>query len=113
MKTLEKAICTAIVEGKPWKQELYSFLRNYRATPHITTNKSPAELLFGRAIRTKVPQFDRLSPIDQSLQETDAKAKQKMKTNSDSKFHAKSSNIKVGDSVLLREKKRNKFSFQL
>ena len=50
MKLLNKAIKTATVEGKSWRQELYKFLRNYRATPHVTTGKSPAELLFGTNI---------------------------------------------------------------
>ena len=33
MKTLKKAYRTAFAERKPWKQELYKFLRNYRVTP--------------------------------------------------------------------------------
>ena len=45
MKTLEKAIRTAVIQGKNWKQELFTFLRQYRATPHSTTEKSPSELL--------------------------------------------------------------------
>ena len=35
MKTIGKAIRAAHVEHRSWKQEMYSFLRNYRATPHI------------------------------------------------------------------------------
>jgi len=37
-KVLEKIIRTAQIEGKDWKRELYQFLLNYRATPHITKN---------------------------------------------------------------------------
>lgn len=33
----------------------YSFLRHYRATPHSTTGKTPAELLFGRKLCTTLP----------------------------------------------------------
>ena len=47
MRTLEKAIRTCITEGKNWKKELQQFLLQYRATPHFTTSKSSAELLFG------------------------------------------------------------------
>ena len=48
MKTLEKAVRTAIIQGKNWRQELFTFLRQYRATPHSTMGKSPSELLNGR-----------------------------------------------------------------
>ena len=38
-----------------WKQDMHQFLRNYRATPHCTTGVAPATALFGRPIRTKMP----------------------------------------------------------
>ena len=56
MRTLEKAIRTAQIEGKPWKQELYTFLRNYRATPHSTTDVSPYDVMFQRPMKTKLPE---------------------------------------------------------
>ena len=40
MPNLEKCVRTAVVEGKNLKQELYKCLRQYRATPHTTTNVS-------------------------------------------------------------------------
>ena len=43
-----KVLCAANVEHKNWKQELYKFLRNYRASPHTTTGKSPVEIMFQR-----------------------------------------------------------------
>lgn len=33
VQTLQKSIKIAHLEGKNWKQELYKFLRQYRATP--------------------------------------------------------------------------------
>ena len=45
MKTLEKAVRTAVIQGKNWKLELFTFLRQYRAIPHSTTGKSPSGLL--------------------------------------------------------------------
>ena len=44
IRTLEKAIRTAVIEGKNWKQELFTSLRQYRATPHSTTGKSPSDV---------------------------------------------------------------------
>ena len=56
-RTIEKAIRTAHVEGKDWKKELNTFLLNYRATPHAMTGVSPPKIMFGRDIRTKLPEF--------------------------------------------------------
>ena len=35
MQPLGKALKTAKIEGRPWKQELNRFLLQYRTTPHI------------------------------------------------------------------------------
>ena len=43
MNTLEKAVRTAVIQGKNWRQELFTFLRQYRATPHGTTGESPLD----------------------------------------------------------------------
>ena len=47
-KPLMKDIRSAVVEQRNWKQEMYQFLRQYRATPHTCTKFSPHRLLFGR-----------------------------------------------------------------
>ena len=54
MRTLEKSVRAAQVEVKPWKKELYVFLRNYRATLHSSKEQSPATVLLQRSIRTKL-----------------------------------------------------------
>ena len=56
MRTIQKTLRVAHLENKNWKQELFLFLRNYRATPHSTTGISPAELLFGRKLTVKLPE---------------------------------------------------------
>ena len=55
---LMKAIRSAHAEGKQWKQTLYTFLRQYRSTPHTTTKYTPHRLLF----RTKLPQLATTKP---------------------------------------------------
>ena len=57
MKHLSKAIKSAHVLKKNWKKEVNVFLLNYRATPHLTTNKPPSKLLFNRVINTKLPEL--------------------------------------------------------
>ena len=52
MKPLLEAVKTSHTEGKNWRDELFHFLPNYRATPHTTTNVAPADLMFRHSIRT-------------------------------------------------------------
>ena len=92
MKPMAKAIRAAIIEHKNWKKELYSFLLNYRATPHSTTKFSPAELLFNRKIKMKLPNLVHQmqdTVKDQQVRENDVKAKERMKANADRVKNAK------------------------
>ena len=52
VRTVKKVIKTAYLERKSWKQEMYRFLRNFRATPHTTIRIPTAIALFNRAIKT-------------------------------------------------------------
>ena len=82
-KSLLKAMCAAQAEGKPWQQELQKYLLAYRSTPHTTTDVSPAELLYGRKIRTKMPEFEgdeeeeKSGTTDQLARDQDAKKKKR------------------------------------
>ena len=55
MKNVTKALTNAKIARRPWPEELLSFLRCYRATPHSSTKIAPATLLFGRHWQTKLP----------------------------------------------------------
>ena len=119
VQTLEKSIRIAHLEGKNWKQELYKFLRQYRATPHSTTNVSPCEALNNRKLKTTIPEL----PVTQykqpkctpqeppaNIAQRDAMQKQKMKIYADLKAHAQEREIKPGEVVLMRQPKHNKLS---
>ena len=111
MKPLMKTIRSANVEGQQWKRSLYRFLLNYGATPHSTTGFAPAELLFHRKIKTKLPQLLPVavpSEVSAQVLKNDTSAKAKMKAHADQK--AKTSIIHIGDSVLVRQRKQNKLS---
>ena len=56
-RTIMKAIKTIRAEGGEWKKELNDFLKAYRNTPHTVTKVSPAEIMYGRKLRTKLPHF--------------------------------------------------------
>ncbi len=86
VRTVKKVIKTANLEGKSWKQEMYRFLRNFRATPHTTTRVPPATALFNRAIKTKLPEFNE-GQQEPTLEANDRNAKMKMKSYADAKAY--------------------------
>jgi len=110
MRTIGKSIRAAHAENRSWKQEMFSFLRNYRATPHSTTSKSPAELFFGRTIRTKIPEIPTKKLKDKTLRNRDRANKNKMKKHSDQYRHAVKSNLKLRDTVLVKQEKKDKLT---
>ena len=116
MKSLAKVIRIAKIENKNWRQELYTFLRAYRSTPHSTTQKSPAETLFHRTFRTQLPetQAERKQPSEsaanEQFRECDRQAKSKMKRYADARRHASFQTLQIGDRVLVKAPKVNKFS---
>ena len=108
MKILEKIIRVAVLEKKNVKQEIHKGLLNYRATPHPSTGVSPAELIFqGRQYRTKLPEFAK-KYNDENIRRKDKEAKDKMKGYADRKRYVKYSNLKVGDLVLVRQRRIKK-----
>ena len=64
MKHLKKIWHTAVVSEKDPYMEINRHLKMVRATPHPTTGKAPAELLFGRRFQTKVPDLRRSQARD-------------------------------------------------
>lgn len=86
-----------------WKDDLMQYLTMYYATPHCTTGKPPAELMYGRQIRDKLPLLyneDCHFGIDEEVRDKDTIGKYKQKVYVDAKRGATNSNIKVGDRVL-------------
>ena len=107
VKFLCKLLHTASVEGKDLHAELYEYLLHYRATPHTTTEKSPAEMLFGRRLQTKLPYIFESNETDEKKKTRDLHDQKKLKQKYyfDKKRMAKSKEINVGDKVLVRQKK--------
>ena len=107
-----KRIRIAQLEQKDWKRALQVYLLAYRTTPHATTGRCPSELLFGREIRTKLPnsKLPEISVRDEAVRDRDSERKLKMKDYVDSRRRAAPSVIQVGDQVLLQQRKINKMS---
>merc|ERR1712002_1113381 len=102
MQSLKKVYRSAQIESKSWKQELYKLLRNYRATPHSTTGTPPATLLFGRSIRTRLPESTRDPPDDASVRNRDEQKKSQMKNYADTHRPTRTKVLEIGDKVLVR-----------
>lgn len=109
-RTLLKAIRIAHAEKKDWMHELLRYIFNYRNTPHQSTGVTPTSLIFnGRVLNDKLPLFPRKEPKRVSeARANDNRSKKIVKKYADR--GAKTSDVKVGDQVLLKQKKKNKFS---
>ena len=112
MQPLCKALKTAHIENRPWQQELSSFLLLYRTTPHTSTNVPPAALLFNRTVRGKLPLLNKRNIVNRhKTAKKNETTKQKYnKEYADNKRNVKSSSIKMGDYVLVRQDKQNKLT---
>ena len=108
--SIMKRIRIAQAESLDWKKELQKYVRIYRGLQHNTTGRSPAELLFKRKVKTKLPEWSADVGIDLETADRDAEHKGQYKIYADQKRGAKFSDIEVGDQVLVKQDKINKFS---
>ena len=106
MRNLNKVLQTAHVEDIPIMKAVTAYLRNYRATPHSTTGRTPAELLLHRNIKILLPEIP-ASPENDSLRQYDRKQKAQIKMYAEQK-HLKPDPIKIGDTVLVKQPQNNK-----
>ena len=112
MQRLKKLMQPSKIENRYWKQELSRFLLQYRTTPHCTTNVPPAELMFNRTVRGKLPELKKQNVVNRHKEAHDNEQSRKHynKQYADKRRHVKESKIEVGDSVLVREERRNKLT---
>ena len=77
------------------------------ATPHSTTGIAPSQLLFG-----KLPQLEseKHTEFDQEVKRRDELTKEKMKCYADKKARAQLTEMRVGDTVLIQQRRNKKFT---
>jgi len=110
-RSILKRLQIAQAERRDWKQALTTYLLAYRATPHNTTGVSPGELLFGRKLRTKLPDLvNREHKENIMIRDRDAEQKGKGKLYADERRGAKYSEVELGDKVLVRQDKTDKLT---
>jgi transposase InsO family protein len=105
MKNLNKIIKNSVNSNISYKEELLSFLRSYRSTPHSSTNVTPSSLIFKRADTTRLPSIKNYNEesIDLQAKSNDNLAKFKMKFYADKHNRAKQHDFKVGDKLILNQ----------
>ena len=112
MKPFGKFLRAVQVEHRPWQQQLSKFLLNYRQTPHSVTKIPPVQLLFNRNIQGKLPTIKSKLVVNRhkEAKHNQEQHRHEAKLYADARRRARSSDIKVGDLVLVKQKKRHKLS---
>ena len=111
-RSLLKCLQIAHLEGKNWLTELTTWLAAYRSTPQTTTGATPFYLMFGRKMRSKLPELRRetVEISKEEIRDQDWSNKLKGKGDADNRRGATPQSIRIGDAVLLRAEKSNKLS---
>lgn len=90
--TFKDKVSKIVQEGKNVKRAVDSFLFDYRSTPHCTTGKTPAWLLYKRELRTR---FDLLRSNLRN------KVYDKQQAQIAARSHSRQVVLKLGDSVMI------------
>ena len=105
---LKKAFRSAKCEGKNWTAELPKILMAYRTTPHRASGETPAYLIFGRDMRTKLPNLEKEEEEECGIRKHHDEYKNKMKEYADKKHGAKEHTFKIGDIVYIANLENSK-----
>ena len=111
-RSLLKSLQIANLEGKNWRTELVTWLAAYRSTLQATTGATPFYLMFGWEMRMKLPELRRetVEVPREEVRDRYWSNKLKGKAYADARRGATSKFIRIGDTVLLKAEKSNKFS---
>ena len=85
----------------------------YRSIPQSTTGRSPADLLFNRKDRGKIPDLRIEDVYDQQVHDRDVEQKAKTKYYADTQRSASLSSVEIGDEVVVQQDKTNKLNTAL
>ena len=112
MKLLNQTEQITHLKGGNGSIAIQEMLTGYRSTPHPATGIAPYEALMNRQVRTKIDHQTRESSEnarDTVISERDERYKEKIKQNTENRTTRKH-NFILREHVLLKQKKRNKWS---
>ena len=115
MQILNKTEQIATLQGKDKferQNTIQDMLVAYRSTPHPATGVTPYEAMRGATIRTKLDHTKPITQIDgkdNSINQRDAQYKVKMKQKREGR-NTKETKLLLGDYVLVKQAKKNKWS---
>ncbi|CAB4028416.1 Transposon Tf2-9 poly, partial [Paramuricea clavata] len=101
VQTFKQALRSMEESSKPIQEKLAKFLITYRNTPHSTTGESPAQLMLGRPIRT------RLDLVKPNLNRKMVIKQQEQSRKSASAKNRATRQLEVGDMVMARDYRGN------
>ena len=112
MQPVGKAQKTAKIQGRPWQQDLSRFLLQNRTAPHLTTGVPPSQLFFNRTVKGKLPVLQKRNIINKHkrARANEIIKQQYNKQYADNRRNANTSDIKVGDQVLVLQPRQNKLT---
>lgn len=105
-RSILKKLIISQTAGGDWMADLNKYLLMYRSSPHSTTRRTPAEMLFGRNIRDRIPGIHQPMEVDEETADRDKREKEKGKVYADKRRGAKPNQIEEGDSVLVKRPTR-------
>lgn len=110
MQGINKVASITKLSRSNFQEALADYVACYNAWPHSVTKIPPAELMFGRPVRTLLPNPKLSRPVnhDGELRDRDLLAKFTRNTAEDKRRHAGPNDIKVGDVVLVMQQKHDK-----
>ena len=114
MRNMNKVVCNSFFSRADYREELNSFLRSYRSTPHSSKEAAPTSLLFRTEKHSRFPRLNvkGTSPELVEACANDQRAKSKMKQYSDKTRNAKAHELKsalLARDEKIRSKKSNRF----
>lgn len=111
MQGINKISAIARLKKKSWSQALEEYVTDYNSWPHAATGIAPADLMFGRPIRHKLPNFATEEPDegDEEMRDKDQEIKSRRNDIENRKRRAVDiTEFKIGDCVRIQQEKRDK-----
>lgn len=110
MQGINKIAAITKLNKGSFQESLAEYVAAYNSWPHSVTKIPPAELMFGRPVRTLLPNRKLSYPVndDEELRDLDTLAKFSRNRSEDIRRNAESTDIKIGDTVLVMQQRRDK-----